>query len=236
MSNVERFARRPALAALLLVCGIAMSAQPVQAALAEWRIDPTHSRVIFNVNHAGFSYSLGVLSGPEGQIRFDPDGWDGAEVDVSLPMARLDFGDERWNRTMAGRRWFDVSNHPQARFRSTRIEPIDNDNARLHGELTVAGQTTAVVLELRRNAVKRHPLTLRRTAGFSATATLDRRDVGLDSSPRLIGNAVRVRIEVEATRQGRVRDDAADPVDTEDEAPSTAPIDPETDDADPQHD
>jgi hypothetical protein len=84
MSNVERIARRPALAALLLVCGIAMSAQPVQAALAEWRIDPTHSRVIFDVEHAGFSYSLGVLSGPEGQIRFDPDGWDGAEVDVSL--------------------------------------------------------------------------------------------------------------------------------------------------------
>lgn len=231
MPNVERFARRPALAALLLVCGTAMSALPVQAALAEWRIDPTHSRVIFDVDHAGFSYSLGVLSGPEGQIRFDPDSWDGAEVDVSLPIDRLDFGDEDWNRSMAGRRWFNVEKHPRAHFRSTKVEGIDADHARVEGELTVAGQTAAVVLELRRNAVKRHPLTLRRTAGFSATAILDRRDFGLDAARNMIGNAVRVRIEVEARREGRVRDEADGLTDT-----PTPDSKPETDDADPQYD
>jgi polyisoprenoid-binding protein YceI len=188
-----------------------------------WRIDPTHSRVVFDVDHAGFSYSLGTLSNPTGTLRFDPDGWDGAEVQVELPVARLDFGDADWNRAMLGPRWFDADAHPTITFRSTRVEPIDAANARVHGELTVRGVSAPVVLDVRRNGVRRHPLTLRRTAGFSATTELDRRTFGLDDSPSMIGTAVRVRIELEAKRSGR--SSAESPSDT-----------PENDDADPQHD
>jgi polyisoprenoid-binding protein YceI len=170
------------------------------AEVARWRIDPVHSRVVFDVDHAGFSASMGVLSGPSGELRFDADTWEGASVEVAMPLATLDFGDADWNATMLGRRWFNANAHPLIAFRSTRIEPVDALQARVHGELTVRGKTVPVVLEVRRNAVKRHPLTLRRTAGFSATTTLDRNDFGLDASPSMIGATVRVRIEVEAQR------------------------------------
>ena len=178
-------------------------ALPLPAAMAEWRIDPTHSRVIFDVEHAGFSYAIGAVSAPTGHVRYDPEGWEGASVEVVLPMATLDFGDGDWNRTMQGRRWFDVARHPTARFRSTRIEARDATQAVLHGELTIRDVVVPIVLHLRRNAVKRHPLTLRRTAGFSATAELDRRAFGLEAYPSMIGHAVRVRIEVEAIRTRR---------------------------------
>jgi polyisoprenoid-binding protein YceI len=189
---------------------IAWLAAPAAMAreLPAWRIDPTHSRVVFDVEHAGFSHSLAVLSKPEGRLRFDPDGWDGGEVEVVMPLAHLDFGDADWNRTMRGRRWFDAEAHPEIRFRSTRVEAIDAQHATVHGELTVRGTTAPVRLDVRRNAVKRHPLTLRRTAGFSATAELDRRAFGLDGSPNLIGSTVRVRIEVEAVRTRQENDDA----------------------------
>lgn len=208
MPPTDRPCRIDRRAALLL--GIVLSAAlPAEAREPPaWRIDPTHSRVVFDVEHAGFSYTLGVLSGPTGRLRYDPKTWDGAGVEARLPLSRLDFGNERWNRTMLGRRWFDAGSHPEIVFRSTRVEPIDATHAKLHGELTVRGTTAPVVLDLRRNAVQRHPLTLRRTAGFSATAELDRRAFGLDASPDLIGSAVRVRIEVEAIRTRQENDHA----------------------------
>lgn len=192
-----------------LALALLLGAGAAQADTAPaWRIDPTHSRVVFDVDHAGFSRSLAVLSAPTGELRYDPDTWEGAAVEVALPLARLDFGDEDWNRTMRGPRWFRAEAHPMITFRSVRVEAIDAGQARVHGELTVRGVTAPVVLEVTRNGVKRHPLTLRRTAGFSATAELDRRAFGLDASPNLIGHAVRVRIEVEAIRTRTEKDDA----------------------------
>lgn len=213
----------PRFAAPLLALALSGVAGAKAVEVPEWRLDPTHSRVVFDVDHAGFSYSLGTLSNPTGRLRYDPERWDGAEAEIELALERLDFGDADWNRTMLGRRWFDAEAHPTITFRSTRVEAIDEANARVHGELTVRGVSAPVVLDVRRNGVRRHPLTLRRTVGFSATAELDRNAFGLDGSPNLIGQTVRVRIEVEAVRARR--DGAAAP---------TAPT--ENDDADPQHD
>ncbi len=217
---------RPALGfALALLAAPLLAARP----LPEWRLDPVHSRVLFEVEHAGFSQALATLSAPEGRLRYAPGRWEDAEVDVRLPLSRLDFGDAGWNEAMLGRRWFDAGRHPEIHFRSTRVEPIDAEHARVHGELSVRGRTAPVVLEVRQNAVKRNPLTLRRTAGFSATAELDRRAFGLDAAPGLVGHAVRVRIEVEALRtRGSASPGEAD-APSETEAPATEP-----DDADPQ--
>ena len=222
-----------ALSALLLALPSALAAEP-----ATWRIDPTHTRVVFDVDHAGFSRSLATVSGITGTLRFDPDGWDGAAVEAELPMHRVDFGDDDWNRAMAGRRWFHVEAHPVARFRSVSITPIDAETARLDGELTIRGRTVPVVLDLRRNAVKRHPLTLRRMAGFSATAELDRRDFGITGAPNMIGHAVRVRVELEAVRDARRGADdppSADASSADTPPADAAPTPPEPDHADPQH-
>lgn len=211
-------------AALLACLGLLAALAPVavRAEAMEWRIDPVHTRVLFEVEHLGLAWSLATVSGPSGRLRFDPKGWDGASVEVELPMARVDFGDADWNEAMQGRRWFDLENHPVARFRSTQVEAIDAANAIVHGELEIAGRSAPVRLAVRRNAVRRNPLTLRRTAGFSATAELQRADFGLDGSANLIGATVRVRIEVEAIRSRGTEPNPTEP--------------PEPDHADRQHD
>ena len=220
----------------LLAGLLASAAAPeARADVEEWRLDPTHSRIVFDVEHAGFSYSMATLSKPTGRLLFDPESWEGASVEAEIPMASLDFGDEDWNDTMKGRGWFDIERFPVARFVSTLIEPIDEDEARVHGTLTVRDVSAPVTLDLRVNDVRRNPLTLRRTAGFSATATLDRRDFGMDRSANLIGQTVRVRLEIEAVR-GRARGQTAPDDDAAgDEANvSDAPTAEENDDADPQ--
>lgn len=188
-------------ASALLATALAGASEP-----PSYNIDPVHTRVVFLVGHAGFSRSIATISGVAGALYFDAEHWERSRVDVELPVARIDFGDQDWNRRMLARGFFDARNHPAVRFVSTRVEPLDGGAAMIHGELTIAGTTRPVTLSARLNQDARNPVNFRRTVGFSATTRLDRRDFGLDSYPNVIGNEVEVIIELEAVR-GRVRDD-----------------------------
>lgn len=188
-----------------LVAGTAVHARPPDA----WSLDPVHTRVQFAVDHAGFSKAIGTVSGSTGTLRFSPDGWDGAHVDVEVPLSRLDLGDARWNAATLAPRLLDAERHPLARFVSTNVEPVDATRARVCGELTLRGTRGPMCLDVVRNAVKRHPMPpFRRTAGFSATGSLSRAAFGIDAWPSMIGDTIELRIELEATRT-RVRDDDA---------------------------
>lgn len=181
-----------ALAALSIAAGSAGAEPPV------YSIDPVHTRVVFFVGHAGYSRSIATASGATGELAFDPEDWPASRVEVTLPVSRIDFGDEEWNRRMGGRGFFRAARHPAITFVSTRVEHLGDDAARIHGELSIAGQRRDVTLDATLNSTERNPMTFRRTVGFSASTTLDRRDFGMGSYPNVIGNEVEVLIEVEA--------------------------------------
>ncbi|OHE85073.1 MAG: hypothetical protein A2579_12215 [Lysobacterales bacterium RIFOXYD1_FULL_69_11] len=188
---------RPALIVLL-----AALATPAHADGPEpYAIDPVHTRVMFAVGHAGFSKALGTVSGSTGALLFDPEDWTAARLDVRVPMAAIDLGDEGWNRATLARNLLDAERHPEARFVSTDVTPIDDDSARACGQLTLRDVTRPLCMDVTLNALKRHPMPpFRRTAGFSATATLSRADYGITAWKSVIGDEVELRIEAEAVR------------------------------------
>jgi len=136
---------------------------------------------------------------------FDPDDWTTAQLRVSIPIARFDLGDAKWNQAVGARNLLDVQAHPIATFASTRIAPKDPTHATVCGTLQLRGVEHEVCLDVTFNQLKRHPLPpFHRTAGFSATARLSRRDFGITAWPSVIGDGVELRIEAEAIRSGRV--------------------------------
>jgi len=182
-----------------------------RGAPAEYRLDPVHTRVMFAISHAGFSNALGTVSGSTGTLVFDPDDWTRARVDVRVPIARADLGDADWNKATLAKSLLDAEGHPEARFVSTRVEPVDATHAKVHGDLSLRGVTREVVLDVTLNAVKRHPMPpFRRTVGFSATTTLSRADFGITAWKSVIGDEVELRIEAEATYDGKADEAAAD--------------------------
>jgi len=194
--------------ARLLLCRALVSctwALPL-AAIAQpigYRLDPVHTRVLFAVSHAGFSHAMGTVSGSTGMLMFDPQDWSSAKLSVSVPMTRLDLGDEKWNHAASARNLLDVAEHPVATFVSTRIEPKDPQHASVCGTLALRGVEHEVCLAVTFNQLKRHPMPpFRRTAGFSATTTLSRKAFGMDAWPTVIGDEVELRIEAEAIRGG----------------------------------
>lgn len=176
-----------------------------------YTLDPVHTRVVFTVDHAGLSKAVGTVSGSTGRLLFDPADWTSARLDVRVPLTRLDLGDAKWNAATLARNLLDGERHPEARFVSTAVVPVDPTHARVCGELSLRGVSRPLCLDVTLRAVKRHPLPpFRRTAGFSACATLSRQDFGIDAWPDMIGDAVALRIEVEAVRATRSAGDEFD--------------------------
>ncbi|MEA5123478.1 YceI family protein [Xanthomonas floridensis] len=200
------------LAHLLLLPALALTSLAASAAPVRYALDPVHTRVLFAVEHAGFSKALGTVSGSTGSLVFDPDDWASARLDVTVPLRRADLGDAKWNQATLARNLLDAERFPDAHFVSTRVEASGDNRARVTGNLTLHGVTRPVTLEVTLNALKRHPLPpFRRTAGFSATATLSRAEFGIDAWKSMIGDTVELRIEAEAVREGRADDGPAPP-------------------------
>lgn len=182
---------------LVLLCLVG----PARAQVEHFELDPVHTRVAFQVDHAGLSRAIGTFSQISGHLSFDPGDWRGATLEVTVPLATLELGDADWNRKMLERSFLDAGRQPQARFVSTRVEPGEDGRATVYGDLTLRGVSREVALDVRMNALKRNPVTLRRSAGFSATASLDRRDFGMASWPNVIGHRIELQIEAEAIRR-----------------------------------
>ena len=215
MTRRDRQRLRLAALAMSAACAVANAGEPVRYA-----IDPVHTRVVFEIDHAGFSKAIGTVSGSEGSLQFDVDDWSSAKLEVTVPMQRLDMGDSGWSASVFAPRFLDIKRYPQARFVSTRVERHEGNRGTVCGELTLHGTTRPLCMALVLNRIARHPLPpFRRTAGFSARASLKRSDFGMTSWRSLVGDEVELRIEAELFR--RNGDDP--PPAAVDAPPSTTP-------------
>ena len=180
-----------------------LAATSALAKSARYELDPVHSRIVFSVGHDGYSSALGTFSRPQGELWFDPDDWRSARLDVRIDLSTLDLGDADFTTSIARRDYLDTQRHPQARFVSTSVEPLTDTTARVHGTLTLRGIDAPVTLEVTLNRLARSAYSLRRTAGFSATATVPRSAFGMTAHAKAVDDAVHLRIEVEAVRARR---------------------------------
>ncbi len=102
-----------------------------------------------------------------------------------------------WNQATLARSLLDGERFPKAHFVSSRVEPIDARRARdRHPDPARVSQEITLDVTQRHQALPLPPF--RRTAG-SASTTLSRRAFGITAWPGVIGDAVQLRIEAEAT-------------------------------------
>lgn len=192
------------LAALVAV----LAASGASAAGSDFRIDTTHAQVFFSASHDGYTNPVGRMKVKSGFFRFDPDDWSQSKVDVTLDVVTLDMGDKPWNDKLLSA-YFDVSNHPTARYVSTGIEKTGERTGVVHGTLTLLGKTLPVDLKVTLNKAAVNGYTLHYVAGFTATAQFRRSAFGMSRSLKDVGDDVSVHIEIEGVRDGDAAKNAA---------------------------
>ncbi len=203
--------RRPVLLLLLL------ATTPALAEPDAWRIDPVHTQILFSIDHQGFNQSLGLFKASTGSLRFDPDNWSAARLDIRVDAASVLLGDAKWEETVRSWRFLNTKRWPQARYRSRSVEQLGADHGIVRGDLELHGQSRPLDIPFRLNKLANDPYTFKRTAGFSATATLKRSDYGMDKVLSAVGDEVQLRLEAAFVRdRGKNIENPESAVTTED--------------------
>jgi polyisoprenoid-binding protein YceI len=153
---------------------------------------------MFSVSHQGISFSTGSFVDFSGRFELDEDNIEKSSVSVTIQTASINLNDPRWNVDMRGESWFNSSTHPTMTFVSTRVKETGDNTMDVRGNLTLLGTTKPVTLKVRMNKVG--DMMGQATAGFSATATIDRTEFGMATYAPMIGADVDIRIEVEGKK------------------------------------
>ena len=182
-------------AALLAVLSTSAIAAP-----KAYTLDASHSQIVFNYNHLGYSTSYGMFSGFNGEIQFDQEDPAASSVTVSFPAKTMLTGwQERFDHFMSPD-FFDATDEEMVTFTSTSIEVTGEGTALITGDLTLNDVTKSVVLDAKLNQVGDHPMAGKPWAGFDATTTLLRSDYNLGQFAPFVSDEVVVNISVEAMK------------------------------------
>jgi polyisoprenoid-binding protein YceI len=177
-----------------------LSASAAMAAPEKYVLDSSHSQVVFDYNHLGFSTSWGMFSGFSGEIMFDQDAPANSSVSVSMPLNSMLTGWEARFDHFMSKDFFGAVGDEQVTFNSTKIEVTGDKTAKITGDLSLNGVTKSVVLDATLNQVGDHPMAGKPWAGFNATTTLVRSDFGLGKFAPYVSDEVSLQISVEAMK------------------------------------
>lgn len=170
------------------------------AAPEAYTLDSSHSQIIFDYNHLGYSTTYGMFSGFAGEIQFDQEDPAASSVTVSFPVKTMLTGwEERFAHFMSPD-FFGAADDEMVTFTSTSIEVTGENTALITGDLTLNEVTKSVVLDAKLNQVGDHPMAGKPWAGFDATTTLLRSDYNLGQFAPFVSDEVNLKISIEAMK------------------------------------
>jgi polyisoprenoid-binding protein YceI len=171
-----------------------------------WQIDNSHSHIGFSVKHMMIATVRGEFKAYTGTLALDTDDLTQSVFTGEIAIASIDTREPKRDEHLRSADFFDAETYPTMTFKSTRVEQVDGNEYRIVGDLTIKGITKEVVLEAEYAGIHKDPWGNTRT-GFTANATLDRKDFGLswnaalETGGVLVGEKVKLSLDIEAVLQ-----------------------------------
>lgn len=185
-------------ATALLVSGAAIGqtapADPASVRAGTYALETHHARVVFSLDHMGFSTWYGDLPGARGSLVLDPKAPSASKLEVTIPTAGVATTNAVLDGELRSADWFDAAKYPTITFRSTAVTRTGKDTATVTGDLTFHGVTRPVTLDVRFHGAGSNPMSKAYTVGFDAKGSLKRSDFGVSKYVPLIGDTVDLTI------------------------------------------
>ncbi|GGK65370.1 YceI family protein [Nocardia camponoti] len=181
-----------------------MSAPTKGLTAGTWVIDPTHSTLQFTVRHLMVSKVRGRFTDFSGNLVVHPDGSADAVAEIKVESITTD--NEQRDGHLRTADFFDADAHPNATFKATGFKALSNEFS-VTGDFTIRGVTKPVTLDV--EFLGTGPGMAGGTvAGFTASATINRRDFGitvempLADGGAVISDKITLSLDVELSLQG----------------------------------
>jgi polyisoprenoid-binding protein YceI len=177
-----------------------------QQTTTTWTIDPAHSLVEFSVKHMMFTTVKGRFGSIEGTIVEDNTDLSRSTVEVTIHTDSIDTRNEQRDTHLKSPDFLHMQDHPTITFKSSSVEPVGGDQFKVRGTLTIRAISRPVTLDVTRNGTGKTPFGTE-VAGFTAETKINRKEwgltwnVGLEAGGVLVGDEIKVQIEIEAVKQ-----------------------------------
>ena len=148
--------------------------------MVKYELDPAHTNVGFTAKHLAVSTVHGQFNRWEGQFEGPDDSLTGVRGTLRVEVASLSTRNDQRDTHLRSADFFDAEKYPYITYKLTSIEPVDDENFRVHGELTVKDITKPLVLEATIEGRLPDPFGAKERVGISARGQLNRMDFGLN--------------------------------------------------------
>ena len=171
-----------------------------------WKIDPAHSEINFTVRHMMISNVRGRFERFDGVVNFDEANPANTTVDVTIEAGSISTREPQRDGHLRSPDFLSADQYPHLTFKSTRVEVLDPQHARLHGDLTIREVTRPVVLQVEYSGTSKSPWGAT-SAGFTASTKISRKDwdltwnVALETGGWLVGDEIKIDLEMEIVKQ-----------------------------------
>jgi polyisoprenoid-binding protein YceI len=175
-----------------------------------WQVDSAHSAVNLAVRHMVISKVRGHFGKWNAKLQLDTAELTRSTVEVDIEAASIDTGVADRDTHLRSADFLDAAKYPTLRYRSRRVEAASKDRLRVTGDLTIRDVTREVVLDVEYGGQGKDPWGNTRV-GFTATASLNRKDFGLtwnqvlETGGVLVADRVDIEIELEAIKQAATK-------------------------------
>ena len=194
MTTALKYVRSTLVAFVICISGVSNA-----PAATTWKIDASHSKIIFTVTHMVINEVSGWFAEFEGNLTQPGDAdFNGSSILVHIKTASVNTGSDGRDQHLRGPDFFEAEKFPVVTFTATRFKKINDNDYDVTGTLDLHGVSKPVQLQARFNGtVKDGRGNVH--AGFKATTTFLRSDYGLTWTKTLETGGVLVSDKVDMT-------------------------------------
>jgi polyisoprenoid-binding protein YceI len=166
-----------------------------------WKLDPNHSSIHFAVRHLGISNVRGRFGTFDATLEIG-ETLETVAITATIDLSSVDTNNADRDAHIQGTDFFNVETHPHLTFTSTAVSQA-GENYTLTGDLTIAGTTHPVVLDVEFNGTETFPVDQSTHAGFTATGEIRRSDFGIDfgivpgAQKLLLSDKVKIELDIQ---------------------------------------
>jgi polyisoprenoid-binding protein YceI len=200
---------RPALrhgaAALVVAALVGLAAAPqAKAEPRDYVLDQDHFAIAFLVHHLGLADTLGMFREASGSFTYDAEAQTISDVEITVQTDSVFTNHEARDNHLRGPDFLNASEFPTMTFTADEAEVTGETTGKVHGELTLLGQTKPLTLDVEYVGGRQYPFGDKHYAiGISARGAFDRSDYGMTYAVQndIVGDEVELIIEFEGIRQ-----------------------------------
>lgn len=187
---------------LAFIAAATLVAGSAHAQTATYKVDPTHTRAMWEAKHFGTSTNRGAWDKTDGEITLDKTAKTG-KAEIIIDMASINTGIAPFNGHLKGPDFFDVANHPTAKFVGDKFKFEGDKVVEVAGTMTIRGKSNPAVLKAIGFNCFEHPRLNREVCGGDFETVIKRSlyEVNWGLASRATSDDIKVSIQVEAIKQ-----------------------------------